>query len=537
MILDARRAEAPRQLDCDVCVVGAGAAGLAVALGLNDPSTSVCVLESGGIGYERSQQALLRGEMGDSDYPPLETVRTAGVGGCMRVWGGWCRPLDAVDFESRPDVPGSGWPFGLEELASYYSRAHELLDLGPYDYEPAGWEKAAGARRLPLVDGNFETILFRRSKADIAGLGRASFRRAPNRHLVLHATATRLRYTRDGRAAESVETGTLNGRQLEVRARVVVVAAGAIETARLLLLSAGTAGGPGNVRGLVGRYFLEHGYDDARCLVPENPRLPLGLYEAVVATGPAADGTVRAALAPSPRAIRRLGLLNCAIGIRPAYEADRSFRDPSVVAALELWDMLRSRSVPDRCPTRAWRAISGPAALARAAWCRLRRGRDAPPRALRLRMSFECAPDPDNRITLGAARDALGRRVARIQWRMREPELRSISLAYRILDAALRSGGVGRLEGDDGQRQRNEKGAMGEHHLGTTRMHADPSQGVVDPDLKVHGIDNLYVSGGSVFPTGGFANPGLTVVALALRLASHLSQLSRFARAQSSSSG
>jgi choline dehydrogenase-like flavoprotein len=324
-----------------------------------------------------------------------------------------------------------------------------------------------------------------------------------------------------------------------VRPRTVVVAAGGIETPRLMLMSAGAAAGPGNERGLVGRYFIDHGYHEGATYVPADPRKSLDFYfPRAIRT---VDGrcSARGALTPAPATLRRHGLLNSAIYFRPVYEEHPAFRDDGVQAALELWDMLRSRAVPDRRLARAGLALGSPRALSIAAWRRMRyRGQPVP--RLRLFTLFECAPNPENRVVLGVARDALDRPVARLQWRMSESDLLSVARTYRLLDEGLRRAGLGRLDvdGTDAGDGHRTVVAFGKHHLGTMRMHRDPARGVVNADGRVHGVDNLFVVGGSTFTTGGFANPTLTIVALASRLAGYLDrQLRGEGRHSGSSSG
>jgi choline dehydrogenase-like flavoprotein len=520
MISDARR-EAPRDsLDCDLCIVGAGAAGITLALELAGSNLSICVLEAGGLDYDATLQPMLAGETGDSGYPSLHTARVAGLGGSMRIWAGWCRPLDGIDFEQREAIPHSGWPFGLDELRPYYVLAHEKLQLGPFDYDPAAWEQQSGSQRLPLPENDARSILFRRSPLNFGVSQRAALRASENVRLLTHANVLGLTFSPNGKAVHAVEAATLNDKRFEVRARAVVVAAGGIESARLLLLSAERAGGCGNERDLVGRYFTEHGYEDLAIYVPADAR-SLRFYFPETVAGKDRSQTVRGGFAPSAARMRRDGLLNCGMFFRPAHEAHAVFENPRVQAALELWDMLRSRAVPDRRFAKALYAAGAPHALLLALWRRLG-AHGAPFAKLRLRSLFECAPDPSNRVILGDARDSLGRRVAKVQWRMRELDLRSVARTQGVLDASLRSAGLGQLQvrrlGDDGERGVTP----GKHHLCTTRMHRDPTQGVADASSKVHGIDNLFVTGGSAFTTGGFANPTLTVVALALRLAAHL---------------
>jgi choline dehydrogenase-like flavoprotein len=231
----------------------------------------------------------------------------------------------------------------------------------------------------------------------------------------------------------------------------------------------------------------------------------------------------RGAFAPTADTLRREGLLNCAISLRPAHETDAAFTDPRVRAALESWEMLRSRAAPDYPWRKARRALTAPQLLASAVWKRaFARPEPGSPRPLLC--LFETAPDPENRVTLGNTCDALGRRVARLRWKLGELEKRSVSRAYELLNADLRAAGAGRLasRGNPAREAGSYKGSVGEHHLGTTRMHRDPRQGVADENARVHGLDNLFVAGGSAFTTAGFANPTLTVVALAARLAGHL---------------
>lgn len=520
MIIDARRA-VPRELECDVCIVGAGAAGLALALQLQSLHRSVCILESGAHKIREASQALLAGES-DDDYPALRAARAAGLGGSTQVWAGWCRPLDPIDFERREEIPHSGWPITLVDLQPYYAQAHELLQLGPYDYDPLGWERPSGLRRWELPQDVIETILFRQSGVRFADLSSSAGMRSPSVQLYLNASVIRLHCSASQDHVSSLEVATLNGRRFEVRPRITVLAAGGIENARLLLLSAPVGGSaPGNGRSLVGRYFTEHMFVDAGLYLPDaavTPQFYLPRRLLRDATSQTARGALRVASARR----RRERLLNGAMYFRPAYEAGAAFEQPQVRTALKVWEMLKRRAVPHRVMGSIAYAASAPRALARAAWSRARAAQAGTTR-WRIRSLFECAPDPDNRVELGDARDALGRRVARLRWRPRDLDLASAARSHLILGEALEAAGLGQLrlvsDHPEGWRPYVEPAL---HHLGTTRMHDDPSQGVVDRNCRVHGIDNLFVAGGSVFPTAGFANPTLTIVALALRLGAFL---------------
>jgi choline dehydrogenase-like flavoprotein len=137
----------------------------------------------------------------------------------------------------------------------------------------------------------------------------------------------------------------------------------------------------------------------------------------------------------------------------------------------------------------------------------------------------EQTPNPDSRVTLADDTDPLGLRRVRLNWRLTEQERRSFIANIRALGRELAAAGIGRLRPllpDDGLWEKVVGG--GSHHMGTTRISDDPKRGVVDRDCRVHGIDNLYVAGSSVFVTSGSANPTLNILALAYRLVDHLKE-------------
>jgi len=530
MIIDARRDVPRRPLECDLCIIGAGAAGITLAMRLESPRRLICVLESGGHVIGRATQALLAGES-HANYPPLQITRAAALGGSTQVWSGWCRPLDADDFERRAGIPHSGWPIQFAELQPYYAQAHEILQLGPYDYDPAAWERVSGSTRWALLDEQIATLLFRQSPVRLGSAYASELTKSAGIRIYLHANVLRLKCSAQGNAVAAVEAATLSGQRFEVRPRLAVLAAGGIENARLLLLSTRQGGVLGHVRSPVGRYFTEHGFVDGAMFVPFHsnhvPRLYLQQrvregQARQVGGGTGAARVARAALAVAAARQREEELLNCAIYFRPAYESHSAFENPRVQALLQVWDMLKGRAVPYRMLSRLAYGTGAPHALAAAMFSKLRAERRAPAH-WRLRALFECAPDPDNRIELAEACDRLGRPLVRLYWRLRHIDLSSVVRTHALLDEALRRAQLGYLRLRNEQTQEWQSSVEpGKHHMGTTRMHDDPARGVVDRDCRVHGVENLFIAGSSVFPSAGFANPTLTIVALSLRLAAYL---------------
>ncbi|HEU4686952.1 MAG TPA: GMC family oxidoreductase [Vicinamibacterales bacterium] len=518
MLIDAARDPPRASIPCDVCIIGAGPAGITLARELDDGRREICLLESGGEAFEAATQKLLAAAQGSEGYPPLQAARVGALGGSTHVWAGWCRPLDAIDFERRPEIPSSGWPIARADLDAFYVQAHSALKLGPVDYDPVAWERSSGCHALRLAGDDIKAIVFRKSEVHFGRQHREALRRSQKVRVWLHSTALSLRYAPQGRCVQSIKVGVAGQRGVfDITPRLVVLAAGGIENARLLLLSdAAGRRGPVNAQGVVGRYFTEHCYVDGGTFEPSEGS---SLAFCFPRTARGRTHVARGACALAPKAMRRHALLNCAIAFRHAWESDPAFDDRAVQSLLKAWDMCRRRAVPYRLGHELAHAARAPHKALRALWTRLR-GQYGGRSEFRLRSLVECSADPENRVELGDGKDSFGRPLTRIRWRVRDLELRSTRDAHAIFAAAVRAAGLGTvtLAGDDWVTRMDP--AL--HHLGTTRMHDDPAQGVVDRNARVHGFDNLYVAGGSVFTTGGFANPTLTILALTLRLAAHL---------------
>ena len=214
MFLDARGVADRSVLDADVCVVGAGPAGIALARDLARRGVDVLVLESGGLEYEPETQELAVGEVAGHAYPPLESTRVRAFGGTTAHWNGWCRPLDAVDFAERPGVPHSGWPIAFDDVEPYYVPAQRICQLGPYDYGGEHWARATGMRVLPLASDAFQTTVFQFSPPTRFGaVYRAELRASESARVLLHANATLVGTSERGNRIEHVEVATLTGRR------------------------------------------------------------------------------------------------------------------------------------------------------------------------------------------------------------------------------------------------------------------------------------------------------------------------------------
>jgi choline dehydrogenase-like flavoprotein len=504
------------EIHADVCIIGAGPAGITIARELGHRGARVCVLEAGGQDPERRHQRQSRGESDGYPLTRLDNSRVRAFGGTLRhprIWdAGWAaRPLDPIDFEERPGRPEFGWPINHLDLAPYYVNATRLCGIAPFDEAFELWRERLSSEGCSLETPDLESTVFQFPTAAFHDAWHA-LSGCSNVRLLLETRAVEIRIDSTGQHVDRIVAVRGHTERITVRPRLVVLATGGIENARLLL-TADEGRGLGNEHDLVGRYFAE--------------RLSFHAGHVVLADGVSvdqldmfqrADGAECAgALRVAERLQRERDLLNFVFFLvpRPAAVASDAIRSLTT-----LGKAIERRPAIDRIGWHSRNIATGIRHLSDLGLSRV----TTRPRVLALRVQGEQAPNRESRVTLGSRTDDLGIPVARVTWRIREEDLRSVEKSATVLDAVMRAQGIGSVEWT--ARPDSRTLVVGNHHhLGTTRMHADPRQGVVDADSRVHSIDNLFVGGSSVFPTYGASNPTLTIVALALRLADKLNDV------------
>jgi choline dehydrogenase-like flavoprotein len=502
-------------LEGDVCVIGAGAAGISLTRRLLARGHQVVLLESGGLDYEAATADLNAGENVGEEYYDLEDSRLRFFGGTTAIWGGRCAELDPIDLEARAWVPHSGWPLSWTELARWYDEARPLFGLPPERPAPDDLRRAGVP--LPRFE-ELETPLwtFDRRFNRFAWESCADLEADPRCQIATHATVTAI--VADGWNIERVEARSTAGGRLAVKAKAFVLAAGGIENPRLLLAS-----GLGNDQ--VGRYFMEHPHARGGRIVDGAAWRLLKAFGRRHRIG---GEDVAALIAPSAALQRSEGILNTSLTIVARQpEGRRQFIGMKAYSGLK----------HSMAPTKGGRALWMVTKKA-AGWVQ-RHVDPARPWMLHklggvevaLLVRGEQAPNPDSRVTLSGERDSTGVPRVKLDWRMTEIDVRSVATLVEALGRELARLGLGRVEPADwlatGRWKTDPLVSShpigGYHHMGTTRMGTDPRTSVADPDGRVHGLGNLWVAGSSLFPTGGWANPTLTIVALALRSAERIS--------------
>lgn len=524
MIVDGRSLEDETVIDADLCIVGSGPAGIALAGALGVLGIRIAMIESGGLDREPSRDALGAGTSVGIPYPRLERTHVRGFGGTSLHWGfaddphgGWnARPLEAIDFEARSELPFSGWPIGRDDLEPFYRAAQDVCRLGPFAYEPEDWNEAPESIRKPAPEG-LTWHLFQSGQHSFAG-HLDEFRSSDNVTVFHHLTATELITGDDARRVVEVAATQRRGGHVRISARRFVLATGGIENPRLLLLSDRVRpNGLGNDHDLVGRFFMERLTGPAGVVIPTDRGR--AMFESLARSYPFESALAWATMSLGPEVLRREGLRNATFwfwGTSAALASDGVYGLLTLARARDL------QPRPRGLLGYARNAASEPLQIGRAIASRIVRSRDGRAEVFRIEAQAEQAPNPESRVTLSSRRDEHGRRLPRLAWLPSDGDQASIRRSIDLLDESLQGAGLGRIRQKIGDRTPGVVLYGLEHHVGTTRMSDDPKTGVVDSNCRVHGVENLFIAGSSVFPTEGFANPTFTIAALALRLAEHL---------------
>lgn len=544
MIIDYLSGAHPADVEADLCIVGAGAAGIAIAHSFIGTSVRVCLLESGGLSGEQRSQALYEGSSaGPVEFDP-GTSRMRVFGGSCNLWGGGCIPLSSDDFKQRDWVPHSGWPIDYEELEPYYARARSFCQLGDIGFTEGSFTAPTARPVLPFDDDKLVNQLFARCGILFGEAYRDILDSAPNIKVLLHANLLELMPSPDGAHVQEAVIGSLGGHRSKVRARHYVLASGGIENARLLLLSNSVIPqGLGNQHDVVGRYFMDHPSGTIGTLTTDDPERVTRPYERVRGKN-APQSFPEIALSPDYQRSQRV--LNGRVhpfgvegplprGIRALRELRtvmrKTVRDENALLEARLSEALRNApsgeviAAPNSIGLTALKLGLGIGDIAKAMVYKLTDRPTVSNSHVELVGYFEQAPNPDSRITLSDETDALGQRKVRVDWQLTPLDRHTYRTSATLFGNELARSCNGYFE--LAEWLADESGITPEvhgtaHHIGTTRMSDDPAKGVVDRDCRVHGMANLHIAGSSVFPTGGWAFPTFTIVALSLRLADEL---------------
>jgi len=552
MIIDARQLPQGYTIKSDICIVGAGAAGITLAHELRNKGMEIALLESGGMKFESDTQDLYKGEVVCLDYHgPLDQYRQRRFGGTTTVWGGRCAPFDEIDFEFRPHVPHSGWPISKQDLDLYYERAHAYCELGAYTYDVRDALSNVEKFMIPGFESEIVSVdkLWRFSPPINFGKSYSdTLKRSSNIKVYLHANCLKILTNREGTSVSSLKIASLRKNEFFACAKHYVLAAGGLEVTRLLLVSNDVHNkGIGNKYDQVGRFYISHITGDFGKIqfTPRNGNI-IWDYEIT------SDGVYcLRTISVREKKQREYQLLNLRVILTHPPVEDPNHRSGILSSMYLVKRFLVCRIPPEYSKELAGTMIpyqhilghlgnimidSRNVLLFSRRWInkRILSKRKLPSVMLQsksniytLHFDAEQSPNPDSRVTLSSEKDTFGLNRLKVDWQCTDLEIQSVVKSCQLIGQELSRSGVGqlRIDFDSLPALIRKRTGVGSHHIGTTRMSKNPSLGVVNENCRVHDVDNLYILSSSVFPTSGCANPTLTILALALRFADHIKQL------------
>jgi choline dehydrogenase-like flavoprotein len=519
-------------IETDLCIVGTGPAGISLANEFTNQNIRVLLLESGGFDQEPSTHSLYDIESIAPRKIDQKDIRCRVLGGSSRIWTGRCAPFDALDFEERSWIPYSGWPLSLGDLAPYLERAGVNLGLGPNCYDETLWHHFGVQRPLPPLDPRFlepKFWQFSRSPRDqkvSTDFGR-DILNADSEHIevLLHANLTHINISADGGRFESADVRTLDGKAALIKSKALVLCCGGIENARLLLASNRSfPKGIGNQNDMVGRFLMDHTDSVIWNLHQNDAHQLLNRFGAYWLDSERGRHVFLHGIGLSREVQEKEYLLNCHAYIDQFGALD----DDPWPALRRVGSALRLRSDSDFSRRDALIVLQNVAAISKGLY--RRRVEHRPPLIRTKRYELHCileqVPDPKSRVTLSEEkRDALGMPLSKIDWKISDSERKTARRMSRLLAKEFARLG---LPVPDVPKWLDDQSAWPArcvekaHPSGTTRMSHNAKDSVVDENCQVHGVKGLFVSGSSVFPTSGAANPTLMIVAMSLRLADWL---------------
>jgi choline dehydrogenase-like flavoprotein len=498
-IIDGRTITHGTELNTDICIIGAGAAGITIAREFIGTHQQVCLIESGGFTFDSATQSLY--EMDNIGYPQFETkpARNRYFGGTTNSWTGRCVPLSSIDFERRDWVPESGWEIQEQDLVPYYEKAAPLFNLPRFDQvSPEVWHDRSAYRdeKLFFNDRTFTPVVsLRHQKPVNFGIEYfKSLKQASNIKIYYHTNVTEIEPTDNATKVTHIQLACLEGNKFSIQAKIFILACGGLENPRLLLLSKKqNEAGLGNTFDTVGRYYMDHPKVEQGMLIPDRAdfNTPLFFGQRI------RNGAAQFGLRLSDQIQKKEKLLNHYLLLQPQFSEYGNCEPQAMGVSQKLCYFYQKLT---QSPLRFNHIL--------------------------VRNFLEQIPNRESRVTLSDRRDRLGLQKLQLDWKIASQEREHLHRFQQILSRHLIVNKIGTLEHLFPLEETEQRPLLDAFHpMGTTRMSSHPKTGVVNHNCKVHGIHNLFIAGSSVFPTGGHANPTLTIVALALRLADHIKEI------------
>lgn len=526
--LDIEKIKNNETIKTDICIVGGGAAGITLALEFCDQNFKVLIVESGEKKFTHRNQHLSSSKDIGIPSGSLMFSQRRQFGGTTVKWAGRCRPLDEIDFLQKKWIPYSGWPYQKKDLDPYYERSLKVFKLDELNYsifaeEPDGWFEDLSKRS----DFTSKTFLVS-SAINFALVYGPKIEKSSNIQIMLKANVTNINLDPSGEEVNSLTCRSVHGKSFFVTSAVYILAAGAIESTRLLLSSDQVhKNGVGNQNDLVGRFYMDHAHFGSGAFVDpvkklnirkENIQtfgknaqrsplyLALGLKEEYLLNNKMTNAS-GLLVHRNWNKIQDVYYSSVGVAFQSIYDILRHYIYPDIKFLIKNIILLL-KHIPDLFQYLINILISF---MKKDTW-------------VGIHSQFEQVPNPESRIKLSSTKNEIGQANIIIDWKLNSQDIDNLKRYHVEMKANLEKMGLAinlfPIDYDDNGYPKRL--IPGKHHMGTTRMNNNPKLGVVDENCKIHGISNLFISSSSVFPTSGQANPTMTIVALAIKLADHI---------------
>ena len=533
MFKDLKQTSDNTLIESDICIIGTGAAGLSIALEFINTRFKVVVMESGGFKFEQDTQEI--GNVVGVGEPLRETHTWLRMfGGTLNAWAGGWQVINEIDFEKKSSVLYSGWPIPHSEVGKYWSIVATRYRLPPIKlHDTRHWlPKINNTTEHKLIDQNTRIDIIHRKPLNLADYHRA-LSRSENIEIYLHANVTHLNLSTYYNKIDQVKAQSICGNSMTCKAKYIILAAGAFGNPGLLLNSRDKMNmGIGNQNNLVGKFYMNHPKGHLGDIVPFNKKIDLPHFFGTSTP----YGGMFMVLSPSTSIMRKNGLLNHHVRFSPVYQyktlpryEHENLPGYRSLRALKYKYIKSSRLselgiTPNIARGRTWNHVKNVwLDLPKLAHVSVKKICNAPIilKSIAVKFRLEQVPNPESRVYLSNEQNCFGQNKLAVDWKIDSAEKESLKKFHGLLKRSLKN--IGHLNGSLEETDQWPISADASHHLGTTRMALTDKEGAVDKDCKVFGIENLFIAGGSVFPTGGgSACPTFTIIALSIRLADHL---------------
>lgn len=505
----------------DLCVIGSGPSGLAIALEFFNTDKKILVIESGGKTINKKNSKLTNYDNVGLSYTNPNMQRARVLGGSSYFWGGNNIPLSKCDFEKSRSRPEYNWPFDYEEYEKYLDKAEKFLDLS------VSFKDKIYNKKNKFTYKNFDTTkwIFCKYPFRLGEIYYQKLHESKNISVILNATFTNMKLKQN--SIDMIEVASSSKKKYTIKSKYVVLATGGLENARILLdqIKKKNIFLP-KVENNIGKYFAEHPNATIGVLNGKNADKFFKSYDINLISGQ----EIKPGLNIKYTSKESQKLLNSIISFWPIPKKYTIKNNLKLLAQL-----FREKDFNFKFLLRLFLSIPSMIFLLPVIYQRFKNKKinfDYQKNVYDIRIMSESKPNINSCIVMKEDKDEYGIYKFKLKWSVSYEDKLSISKTAELLKKDIKSQNdlfvdlfswVREPEGDWGQHL-NVRPHFG-HHMGTTRMSEDESCGVVDSNCKVFGIKNLYIAGSSVFPTYGYANPTITIVALSIRLAAKIKRL------------